>query len=147
MEDTARRVRELQAEAEATAQHVQQSKKEKDRATFQLRKQQRNLEVCSRGCEPTLETLSISRRNHQAQLSAQKEAIATQEALIEQQRSELQAQKRILIFALACPGPSLTLTPFVLQSQHLALQATSERHQDLRASATKMTVEATISAF
>ena len=54
MEDTARRVRELQAEAEATTQHLQQSKKEKARATFQLRKQQRNLEVWSRGCEQTL---------------------------------------------------------------------------------------------
>ena len=54
MEDTARRVRELQAEAEATTQHLQQSKKEKARATFQLRKQQRNLEVCSFEYEQTL---------------------------------------------------------------------------------------------
>ena len=45
MEDTARRVRELQAEAEATTQHVQQSKKEKARVTFQFKKQRRSLEV------------------------------------------------------------------------------------------------------
>ena len=45
MEDTARRVRELQAEAEATTQHVEQSKKERVRVSLQLRKQQRTLEV------------------------------------------------------------------------------------------------------
>ena len=47
MEDTARRVRELQAEAEATTQHVEQSKKERVRVSLQLRKQQRTLEVGS----------------------------------------------------------------------------------------------------
>ena len=95
MEDTARRVRELQAEAEATTQHVQQSKKEKARVTFQLRKQQRNLEVRSCAGEQALSTLLLPRRNHQARLSAQRDAMATQEALIERQRSELQEQKLV----------------------------------------------------
>ena len=45
MEDTARRVRELQAEAEATAEDVEQSKKERARVSLQLRKQKRSLEV------------------------------------------------------------------------------------------------------
>ena len=45
MEDTARRVRELQAEAEATAEDVAQSKKERVRASLQLKKQQRTLNV------------------------------------------------------------------------------------------------------
>ena len=46
MEDTARRVRELQAEAEATAEDVAQSKKERARVSLQLKKQKRSLEVC-----------------------------------------------------------------------------------------------------
>ena len=45
MEDTARRVRELQAEAESTAENVAQSKKERVRVTMQLRKQRRTMEV------------------------------------------------------------------------------------------------------
>ena len=45
MEDTARRVRELQAEAEATTEDVEQSKKERVRASLQLKKQQRTLKV------------------------------------------------------------------------------------------------------
>ena len=45
MEDTARRVRELQAEAEATAEDVEQSKKERVRASLQLKKQRRTLKV------------------------------------------------------------------------------------------------------
>ena len=46
MEDTARRVRELQVEAKTTAEDVEQSKKERARMSLQLKKQKRSLEVC-----------------------------------------------------------------------------------------------------
>ena len=54
MEETARRVRELQVEAEATAEHVQQSKKERVRASMQLKKQQRTLKVRTTGLNAPL---------------------------------------------------------------------------------------------